>query len=413
MKDPLGRRFSVEMDFLLNCVRTESDRLTATPTAQLRQMEPDWEQFYLLAQQNGLLPLLYNNLKAIEDIHLPETIWNRLHAAYRANGWRNLVQTGELFQLLQLFADEGIRAVPLKGPILAMTLYGDVNLRQFQDLDILIAGQDLARAASLLQARGYVQQEHMNGVLQSDNYAHAFFFAERQLVVELHWDILPGYFAMPLQMAHIWPIIDKRLLSGKPVAIIPPEYLLIILCAHGAKHFWQRLVWVADVAQLLQNHVELDWPAVQAVARAFGSLRMVYLGLYLANNLFSAPLPKNVQTVILKDESVLTLARLVENQLGRESEGFAHDLNQYRFHLRLRERPVNKLHHLHHLIRYWMRPTVRDGVETGMTQTTVRFKLRRLLRLLHNYGPALLREIAGSSRQQPVLPAPGQQEQKQ
>jgi len=42
--------------------------------------------------------------------------------------------------ILRLFRSEGIVALPYKGPVLAAQAYGDVLLRQFDDVDIIVPG---------------------------------------------------------------------------------------------------------------------------------------------------------------------------------------------------------------------------------------------------------------------------------
>jgi hypothetical protein len=44
--------------------------------------------------------------------------------------------------------------VPFKGPALAVQAYGDLSLRQYDDLDLLIHEADVPRAYQLLIANG-------------------------------------------------------------------------------------------------------------------------------------------------------------------------------------------------------------------------------------------------------------------
>src|SRR5260370_38643204 len=76
---------------------------------------------------------------------------------------RNSVQlTAELFRLLDLFAREGIQVLPFKGPTLAMAAYGNLALRQFTDLDLLIRKEDVLRARGILLENGYRTDLQLN-----------------------------------------------------------------------------------------------------------------------------------------------------------------------------------------------------------------------------------------------------------
>jgi hypothetical protein len=58
-----------------------------------------------------------------------------------------------------------------------------------------------------------------------------------------------------------------------------PEQLLLILCLHnGAKHQWEMLGWIADVAQLITIHKNMDWDEVMKQAVESGIERILFLG---------------------------------------------------------------------------------------------------------------------------------------
>jgi len=56
-----------------------------------------------------------------------------------------------------------------------------------------------------------------------------------------------------------------------------------MLCVHGAKHFWERIAWIVDIAQLAGN-CEVDWALLSETAAKKGSTRVLLLGLFLAHD---------------------------------------------------------------------------------------------------------------------------------
>ena len=56
---------------------------------------------------------------------------------------------------MELLADRGIAALPLKGPLLAADVHGDVGLRETSDVDLLVSAEQLDAAAGALVAVGY------------------------------------------------------------------------------------------------------------------------------------------------------------------------------------------------------------------------------------------------------------------
>ena len=61
--------------------------------------------------------------------------------------------------------------------------------------------------------------------------------------VELHWALTPKYWAIDLDLESLEDPLESVSLSGKTVPNLPQRELLLILCAHGGKHYWKRLRW--------------------------------------------------------------------------------------------------------------------------------------------------------------------------
>ena len=88
------------------------------------------------ALAHGVFPSLYRWLSdSCPEATPPEVLagWQQL---YKTHARRNLKITAELISILTLFESQGIVAVAYKGPVLAAVAYGDIALRQFDDLDI-------------------------------------------------------------------------------------------------------------------------------------------------------------------------------------------------------------------------------------------------------------------------------------
>ena len=81
--------------------------------------------------------------------------WISFGSPFIENSLHNLFMTGELFKLLDLFGAHGIGAIPYKGPTLAALAYGNLALREFDDLDLLLPERDIPRARDLLIAQGF------------------------------------------------------------------------------------------------------------------------------------------------------------------------------------------------------------------------------------------------------------------
>src|SRR5262249_22989147 len=154
-----------------------------------------------------------------------------------------------------------IPAVPFKGPALAASAYGNLALREFADLDILLLERDVPRARDLLLAWGYGPR------VDETDYDILVYNESQGIGVELHWKFAQRYH-LPPDPGAFWGRLEGASLCGRPVRAFSAVDLLLILCAHGAKHGWERLAWVCDVARHLAARGDLDWAEALGRARA-------------------------------------------------------------------------------------------------------------------------------------------------
>jgi len=139
-----------------------------------------------------------------------------------------------------------------------------------------------------------------------------------------------------------WESLRTLTLAGRRVHTLAPEPLLLFLCSHGAKHMFERLGWICDVARFLIVTRELDWAATVAAARRTRALRQLSLGVRLAVDLRGAP----ASAELLPDPAVEPLARAVWNRLLAGATPPVPALESTRLCLRLLETPGHKLRFL-------------------------------------------------------------------
>lgn len=311
----------VEHELLLLCARTqvvEKARqriiaLTSSPAGI------DWDYFYRLARRHSVLPLIYSQLSSVNSENIPTAELERLKKNYQSNAARNLLLNAELCRILQQFETAGVETVPYKGPALAVYAYGNLALRRFVDLDILVRKADVMRAMEILEHAGFFCStpwtSAQRALLLRTQHNLSMSREAGLLVVELHWEVASRLFAASLQAEEFWGRLASMRLNNLEVKCLSSEDLLLSLCVHGSKHLWERLAWICDVAELVRTRKEMDWDAVLARAVSAGSQRMLLLGLYLANSLLDASLPKQIEERLETDRAVVKLAGEVSQRL--------------------------------------------------------------------------------------------------
>jgi hypothetical protein len=304
----------------------------------------DWNKFLRLAERHGVLPLAARNLTE-HARGLPPEIERSLRSAYDQNLRRSLWFAAELARIMAQFESRQLRAVPYKGPVLAQSLYGDLGLRSFSDLDFLISAADFERAKQALAEIGYRPSADLAPAVVRFwlriGYERSFDGAAGKNLVELQWALLPRFYGVDLPVNDLLARVGRTVVGGCEVPCLSPEDSLLVLCLHAAKHLWARLIWLSDIAGTLQSQSRnqtIDYALVFSRARALGITRILGVSFWLVKNVLRAELPKAAEAAIADDRRAEALGGEFADRLVR---GAAYDFESteyFRLILKLRER---------------------------------------------------------------------------
>lgn len=389
-----GRRS--EIDVLLVSARVAPAAAAQERLRSALQPDLDWEWLLQQAEKSRVSALLFCNLRTFASDLVPETVLARLRSRFEANAFQNLTLTGELFRLLRLFKSQGIRAVPYKGPTLAGLAYGNLALREFSDLDLLVDQVDLRRAEALLLSQGYqsgleLSENHRDAYLQS--IGQLPYFHEHFGLVELHTRLTPENFGFALHPDKLWNHQQKVSLLGQELTTFANEELLLLLCAHAAKHAWNTLAAVVDIAELLRATPHWQTDRLLTLARELRAERMLQLGLCLASQLLEAPLPTELESLAL-DATVQRLATDLQSQLTGLRETPLSSWERARFHWNVREHWPDGARYCLGLV---LAPTTADWTSIGLPRVlSFLYYLTRPLRLAGKYGQQWLRPTSAA-----------------
>jgi hypothetical protein len=342
-----------EIELLLCCARTRIDPETAEQIRTLLQQDIDWTYLIQTAARHGVMPLLYRSLNATCPEAVPQSLLSQLRHHFHINAAHNLLMTRELLTLLDLFETHDIPAIPFKGPVLAASAYGNLALRQFGDLDILVKKQDFLKVIDLLSSQEYQinsqPQRLLDNVLYKlylkyNTHEYSLTRNDGRVVVDIHHRAIEFNF-LPLDFAYLCKGLEPISLGDRTVLHLHPENLLLILCVHGSKHCWERLQWVCDVAEFVCTHQQIDWENLIKQAKTVGCERMLLMGLFLANNLLGVTIPERVYQRVQADPESKSLAIQASQGLWLKSNNstLGSIIQEFGFHFRMLERPKDKL----------------------------------------------------------------------
>ncbi len=252
-----------------------------TDICSLLHEQVDWDYLYLLARRHSVLPLLYSAVQTDSDL-IPPDQFQRLQQAYQENVARNILMTAEMKRLIGLLAEKGIDAIPYKGPALALFAYGDIALRRFVDLDVMVRKEDVDRGIEVLLGDGYELSKELTveqrELLLRTQHNLQFRRHNGQLIVELHWEVASHHFADSVQAEVLWRGLSALEVGETKLKTMSANDLLFSLTVHGSRHCWERLLWLCDLAWLVSRH-EPDWELLMARAKETNNERMFLMGL--------------------------------------------------------------------------------------------------------------------------------------
>ena len=141
-----------------------------------------------------------------------------MRVRYEQNARRNLHLTGELFRILDCLDAHHIPAIPYKGPTLAEKVYGDLALRDFSDLDVLVRHFTFCVPSLRFGDLGYEPNIKLTQLQESaylaSGYEYTFDGPAGRNLLEIQWGIVPRFYAVDFSMEGLFERARLSELNG-------------------------------------------------------------------------------------------------------------------------------------------------------------------------------------------------------
>jgi len=256
---------------------------------------------------------------------------------------RGLVRMATLDEVLHALRAHDCRVLVLKGGVSSCS---DMLLRDCEDIDLLVAREDLDTALGVLGSLGYLPTMEVRTSSRGSFLRHSGetpFHCPGRAPIDLHWEFLPRWGSYRPDMDGVWDRARVVRVEGREIPTLSPEDALLHLSVHGGWSLWRRRLWVEDVADLLRAHPGLDGPAVEALARGTGTLRLLAVGLLLARTLEGAVPPRGLSPEVLGDGEAIALADGYASVLEHRAEGPTGPIQEVAQLLHQRERVIDRV----------------------------------------------------------------------
>jgi hypothetical protein len=300
-----------EFALVVAATRWPHDPRRAARIRELAARVTDWRRVAAIVERHRVAGLFAAGLNhaGLPDIDAGTDARAAIGALARDSAVQELQSVFETLHLVRMLEGAGIPVRVLKGATAAMLAFGRYGVRYSMDIDLIVAKDQVAHAASLLDARGYVR------IAPAADASAATMRARMARYKDLAFELDARE---PMQ-----------LVQGASVAVLPRAPAILYLFAHGTEHGWARLKWLADIGAILVAETPAHLDHFYARARTRGAARLVAAGLILSHALYETALPGAMKDDLARDWRLRSLVRtayasLIGDEDGRELEQVAH-----------------------------------------------------------------------------------------
>ncbi len=246
-----------QIEFLLRTIPGHTQALSAA-CARVA----DWHSLFAYAGRHGVEPVLYHAVRGAGWTLEPSVVTS-VERQLALERLAHSTARAVLDEVLDVCECAGIRAAPLKGPLLGERIYPRGVLRPCTDLDLLVAPADLPRAAATLARLGYTAASGPSALYHRRHHHHLSLHRRGAPPLELHFRAYSGFgIELPAE-----DFLERASLDAHRLPrtwLLEPEDELLFLAVHAAGHLFLRLGWLLDLKLFLGCHSGLSWDRIRS-----------------------------------------------------------------------------------------------------------------------------------------------------
>ena len=256
----------------------------------------NWENLLITSSWHRIKPHIYLKLKPLfGEVEIPSSIQTDLYDAYLDSARKNTLILHHAAIILRDLKSQNIDVIGLKGIYLVENIYDDITARPFGDVDIMVRKEDLQTSIRILQKMGYAMTTYFDIGDENLDIKHVPpMFNADGLPVEIHWTILEEDEPFTIDAQGLWKRAIPAKIAGVDALALSPEDLILHLCMHLTYQHRLKigLRGLYDIAEVLRHFEgQVDWTKLSKITHEWGSERVTWLTLTLAQDLLGAQIP--------------------------------------------------------------------------------------------------------------------------
>lgn len=291
----------VEDRLILSCIKINPDQSELELMNQLIPQVLDWDYFISTIIDRGAGPLFYKKIPLLANSYqIPPIIKTKLQQSYYLTLSRSVMLYEHFREVMKAFNEAEIDIIALKGIYLSEKLYGDIGLRQFSDIDLLVKEEDGEKCIAILEQSGY----HPSGykvaefVRKNTETLHFPPMIKDGISIEIHTKLHKKRETYEMDIKSVWDNASSITLNGAKV-LVPDLYdQLIHLCLHLDKHFrggHVQFTCFNDISNFVEiNRSIIDWNLLIEKCKSCKCESIVFGYLLLVQQYMNVLLPENI-----------------------------------------------------------------------------------------------------------------------
>lgn len=356
---------NLESYLIILCSQTDLSERDIEIVKRILSYELDWDHIRRIAGRNGVLPLVAWNLLNNFSGFLSNDQKSEAAEYLIRHTKKNLFSTLKLIEIAQALEKESVAILPFKGTVLAQYAYGNLALRHYVDLDVLVKPKDFDKAVDVLQHNGYrpIEIGSSGGVKRKNLFFRrkkdlGMISNDGEIRLELHWKLSGSHFALPFEIDELWNRLEQIEIGGSRLNDLPFCDRFVYLCLHGSRHKWEKFAWICDLHELIlineNSETPAEWKAVRAHAKRHGCEKVFALGLFLVQYFYKIDANNSCRAYVDEDnEAFVKIAREIENKNFSGATDPSDISDWYLYHLALKERQTDRIKlHIYYIVWY-------------------------------------------------------------
>ena len=294
--------------------------LSTWPLGSEIEREPlDFKKLYTFGVKERTLVIIRENLKKCK-IAFPDWFSQACEKQRLNILARNIILLERTADMLQHFADLGIRSIPYKGIAMLGAVY-PLGLRDMSDVDILINRSDMPLAQKSLLEMGYTPLTNIEYFDSNYNTGiYSILYHRKQenfsILVHLHWKIFNSSVATDHERSEIihsdiWASATAIKFGKSTTFRLSHEHAFILACEHATKHSFDPLIHLVDVFATFKKNLP-DFTLAVKTAHKWNLGFPIYICSWILNRMIGISEFSGLETALKPGTAC------VENYLIRE-----------------------------------------------------------------------------------------------